>query len=106
MNEKIPLTKRDYLYSHGFLMAYYIGILCIIYNNEISFFANLFITFFITLAVILVGYFIGLSQLLQALFMISCEILFFTSKLIFKIFKKLYRLNKQAPKQLPSPKEL
>ncbi|AJC86027.1 hypothetical protein CAQ16704_0547 [Campylobacter sp. RM16704] len=104
MNKKILLTKRDYLYSYGFAIVCYIGIFCTTYNDEISFFANIFITFFVTLFVLLIGFFLGLSQLIQALFMISCEILFFISKLIFKLFKKLFRA-KNSHKQLLNPKE-
>ncbi len=87
MKEKTLLTKRDYLYSYGFMFFCYIGIFYIGYNDEISFFANIFVTFFVTFFIIFIGLFLGLSQLIQALFMISCEILFFVSKLIFKLLK-------------------
>ncbi|MFY4691554.1 hypothetical protein ACOTVD_11050 [Campylobacter jejuni] len=94
MNEKVSLTKKDYLYSYGFAIVCYIGIFFTIYNDEISFFANIFVTFFVTLFILLIGFFIGLSQLIQALFMISCEILFFISKLLFKRLKIKKQKNK------------
>ncbi len=105
MKEKTLLTKRDYLYSYGFMFFCYIGIFYIGYNDEISFFANIFVAFFVTFFIIFIGLFLGLSQLIQALFMISCEILFFVSKLIFKLFKKCFKTKNQPPKQLPSLKE-
>lgn len=101
MNKKVSLTKKDYLYSYGFAIVCYIGIFFTIYSNEISFFANIFVTFFVTLFILLIGFFLGLSQLIQALFMISCEILFF----VFKLFKKCFKTKNQPSRQLPSPKE-
>lgn len=100
MSEKFPLTKRDYLYSYGFMVACYIGIFYMGYNNEISFFANILAVFLATSILILIGYLIGLLQLIQGLFMISCEILFFISRLMLKLFKKLFKPNQEKPKNL------
>lgn len=51
-----------------------------------------------TSILILIGYLIGLLQLIQGLFMISCEILFFISRFILKLFKKLFKPNQEKPK--------
>lgn len=98
MSEKFPLTRRDYLYSYGFMVACYIGIFYMGYNNEISFFCQYSRSILATSILILIGYLIGLLQLIQGLFMISCEILFFISRFILKLFKKLFKPNQEKPK--------